>query len=367
MSDLRRSKLADILVNYSVKVQPGEWVLIQGDLSTEPLVRDVVEKVLQAGGHPDVFLNSEDIAETRLRVSNEEQLKWVSPIMFKAIKEADVFISFWGGRNTRYQSGIDPARLQTRLRGQTEFREIYLNRIMSGDLRWVGTQYPCNAYAQEADMSLREYEDFVYSATFADQDDPVAHWQKIHDDQEKYITWLKGKKQVVVRSPYADLSLSIEGRDFINSAGKQNMPSGEIYTSPVEDSANGWIEFTYPAINDGREVEGIRLEFQDGKVVNASARKNEAYLLTMLDTDEGSRYLGEFAVGTNYGIQRFTKNILFDEKIGGSIHLAIGRGFPQIGSKNVSNVHWDMICDMRQDSQILVDGELFYKDGQFQI
>jgi aminopeptidase len=216
-------------------------------------------------------------------------------------------------------------------------------------------------------MSLRDFEDFVYGATFADRDDPVAQWSKVHEEQAHYIEWLNGKEQVLVRGPHVDLSLSIKGRSFINSDGKKNMPSGEIFTSPIENSVNGWIEFTYPAITRGREVEGIRLVFKDGEVVEASAEKNEDFLISMLDTDDGSRYLGEFAVGTNYGIQRFTKSILFDEKIGGTIHLAVGRGFPEAGSENVSSIHWDMICDMRQDSEILVDGELFYRDGKFQV
>ena len=367
MSDVRREKLADILVNYSVEVKPGDWVIVMGDTITAPLVNDVVEKTLLAGGNPSIIFETEEISEIILRNATEEQLKWVSPFMIQGVKEADVFISIMGGRNTRYQSGIDPAKVRTQKLAQREFMEIFMQRAAAGEIRWTGTQYPCQAYAQEADMSLREYEDFVYGATFADQDDPVAQWKKIHDEQAYYVDWLKGKEQVVVRGPHVDLSLSIKGRSFVNSDGKKNMPSGEIFTSPVEDSAQGWIEFTYPAITGGREVDGIRLAFEDGRVVEASAKKNEDFLIKMLDSDEGARLLGEFAVGTNYGIQRFTKSILFDEKIGGTIHLAVGRGFPDAGGENVSSIHWDMICDMRNDSEILVDGVLFYKDGKFQV
>jgi aminopeptidase len=172
---------------------------------------------------------------------------------------------------------------------------------------------------------------------------------------------------VVVKGPDVDLSLSIDGRTFINADGENNMPSGEIFTSPVEDSANGWIKFTYPAIMSGREMEGVELEFKDGKVVTAKAEKNEDFLLAMLDTDENARFLGEFAIGTNYGITKFTKSILFDEKLGGTMHLAVGAGFPESGSKNQSSIHMDMICDMRKDSEITIDGELFYKDGEFQV
>ena len=242
-----------------------------------------------------------------------------------------------------------------------------MHRMAEKDIRWVGTLFPCPAFAQEADMSLAEYEDFVFGTTFADQPNPIAEWMRIHDEQQVIVDWLKGKKYVTVKGPNADITLSIAGRDFINSDGSKNMPSGEIYTSPIEDSANGWVNITYPAIRAGREVEGVYLEFKDGKVVAASAKKNETFLLSQLDADEGARYLGEFAIGTNYGITKFTKNILFDEKIGGTFHLAIGGGFPEIGGKNTSSIHWDFICDIKSDSEISVDGEVLYKDGQFKM
>jgi aminopeptidase len=367
MSDIRRKKLADILVNYSVEVKPGDWVIIMGGLITAPLVNDVVEKTLLAGGYPSVMFESEQVHEILLRTATEEQLKWVAPFMIQGIQEADVFISLRGAHNTRYQTGIDPTRDRIRRLAQKEIMQVFNQRAAAGELRWTTTQYPCHAFAQEADMSLGEYEDFVYAATFADQEDPVAEWRKVHAEQARYVEWLKGRKQVVVRGPHVDLRLSIEGRTFINSDGRRNMPSGEIFTGPVEDSVQGWIEFSYPAITNGREVEGIRLAFEDGKVVAASAEKNADFLVKMLDSDEGSRYLGEFAIGTNYGIRRFTKSILFDEKIGGTIHLAVGNGYLETGSQNKSSIHWDMICDMRDDSEILVDGELFYKNGEFMV
>ena len=216
-------------------------------------------------------------------------------------------------------------------------------------------------------MSLAEYERFVYGATFAAQPDPVAAWQEVHNTQQRLVDWLVGKDEVVVRGPHVDLKLSIAGRTFINSDGRRNMPSGEIFTGPVEDSVNGWIRFTYPALRGGREVEGVEMTFEHGKVVRASAEKNEEYLISQLDSDPGARYLGEFAIGTNYRIQRFTKSILYDEKIGGTLHVAVGSGYPETGSRNQSAVHWDFICDMRQESEILVDGELFYRNGQFMV
>lgn len=367
MADARMEKLAKTLVNYSVKVKPGDWVYITGEKVAEPLVNAVLEEVLKAGGLPTMHLGSDLLRETFFNFADETQLKWVSPIQKLVIENVDVMINISASSNTRTLAGIDPSKQQIQGKANSEISKIYMKRSAEGSLRWVITQFPCNALAQEADMSLRDFEDFVYGATFVDQEDPVAEWKAISDEHEKMIAWLDGKKEVKVKSQHADLTLSIDGRKFINSAGTNNMPSGEIFTSPVEDSVNGWIYFTYPAITGGREVEGIRLEFENGKVVKASAEKNEEYLMMMLDMDEGSRTLGEFAIGTNYGIQKFTKSILFDEKIGGSIHLAIGAGFEEAGSKNVSAVHWDMICDMKTESEIFVDGELFYKDGQFVI
>jgi aminopeptidase len=287
------------------------------------------------------------------------------PDSMLAIEQVDVLISVRAPENTRALSGIDPGRQQMQQLARKDWLEIYHRRSASGDLRWTVTNYPCQAFAQEADMSLVDYEDFIYKATFADRDKPVDAWQEIHDEQQKIVKWLFGKKNIEIIGIHADISMSIEGRSFINSSGTTNMPSGEIYTSPVEESVNGWVEFTYPVVRMGREIHGVRLEFKDGKVVKASAEKNEAYLIEVLDTDEGSRYLGELGIGTNFGIDRFTKNVLYDEKIGGSFHLAIGNSFEKAGGKNNSTVHWDMICDARVDTKITVDGVLFYENGKF--
>jgi aminopeptidase len=367
MADPRIDKLAHLLVNYSTKVKPGEWVLVSGNVVAVPLIEAITREIIRAGGNPTTLLSTDNLGEIRLRESSDEQLEWISPMMETVVDKMDVFLTIWGTENTRSLTNIDPARQQVSARSQRSFLEKFRERRMRGEIRWCGTQFPTLAFAQEADMSLSEYENFVYGATFADQDDPVKNWLEIHDQQQKLVDWLAGKKEVVVRGPNADLTLSIDGRTFINSDGKQNMPSGEIFTSPVEDSANGWVNYDYPAIRGGREVEGVRLEFKDGKVVKASATKNEDYLLSQLELDEGASILGEFAIGTNYGIQKFTKSILFDEKIGGTMHMAVGNGFPEAGGQNKSVLHWDFICGMQNDSEILVDGELLYKNGEFQI
>ena len=367
MADPRMVKLAELLVHYSVEIQTGDWVMVRGDLIAEPLVAEVVRQVVRAGGRPTILLNSDAIEEAFLREASPEILEWVSPVNQMLYKQADVLMSLRAASNTRTLTGIDPQKERVRAVANRGLTETYMRRSAAKELRWVGTQFPCPAYAQEADMSLNEYENFVYAATFCDRDDPVAEWQNVHTEQQKIVDWLDGKKTVTVKSPNANLTLSIEGRTFINSDGKKNMPSGEVFTGPVEDSANGWVAFNYPAIRGGREVEGVRLEFKDGKVVQASAKKNEAYLLAQLDSDEGARFLGEFAIGTNYGITHFTKSILFDEKIGGSFHMAIGAGYPETGSVNKSSIHWDFICGIQTDSEIRVDGEMLYKDGKFQI
>jgi aminopeptidase len=367
MGDPREEKLAAVLVQYSTTIERGDLVLISGMPEAASLIRAVYEEVLKAGGHPQVFLQLPGLQEAFFRLASDEQLDFVSPVAEMIAERFDARITLRSDNNTRELSGIDPSRQARFNKAMAPLFKKMLARGATKELRWVGTQYPTPAYAQEADMSLREYEDFVYGACFCDQEDPIARWQEVHDQQQRLVDWLVGKREVRIIGANADLTLSIEGRQFINSDGKNNMPSGEIFTGPVEDSAEGWVHFTYPAVTSGREVTGVKLWFEKGKVVKATAKKNEEYLLQMLDIDPGARYLGEFAIGTNYGIQRFTKNILFDEKIGGSFHLAVGAGYPETGSENDSAIHWDMICDMRDGGEIYVDDELFYKSGQFTV
>lgn len=367
MIDPRLDKLAHLLVNYCVAVQAPDWVIIQAELPALPLVDAVLRHTLQAGGRPTVNLKSDQLQQTFLENAGKEQLAHVTPFERLPAEEADVLIYIRAADNTRSLSGVDPSQQAAFFQARQSLLGTRMQRGAEGQMRWTLTDYPCAAFAQEANMSVSDFEDFVFKATFVDREDPVAEWAKIGAMQARLVDFLKGKKKVELRSPSIELDLSIEGRTFINSDGKRNMPSGEIFTGPVEDSANGWVEFSYPAIREGREVEGIRLEFKDGVAVKASATKSEDYLLKMLDTDEGARRLGELGIGTNFGIQQFTKRILYDEKIGGTIHLALGKSYPETGAVNESAIHWDMICDMRSDSEIRVDGELFYKDGEFQV
>jgi aminopeptidase len=365
MSDVRTDRMARLLVNYSTAVKPGDWVGILGDEGSLPILRRVFEEVIKAGGNPHLMLMDDAMTRSLLKYGNDDQINWVSPMEELYYDKADVYIRVTGSHNTRGMTGIPGARMQQLAKARRPLLDKRLNRAAKGEMRWVGAMYPTQAFAQEANMSLEDYEDFVYGACFCDRENTVESWRELSAMQQSKVEWLKGKKQITLQGPNIDLSLSIQDRRFINCDGAYNMPDGEIFTGPVEDSVNGWVRFSYPSIVGGRSVSGIELKFEQGKVVEGHAEQNDDLLQAQLNTDAGSRYLGEFAIGTNFGINRFTGSILFDEKIGGTIHMAIGMGYPESGSKNTSAVHWDMICDMRQDSEIRVDGDLFYQNGQF--
>jgi aminopeptidase len=367
MADPRVEGVARILVDYSVNVQPGQFVQIEGAPEGTPLILAVYRRVLERGGHPWLLLGLGEAAEIFYKVASDEQLDYVPDVALQLIEEIDANIGIWTEINTKALTNVDPAKQSRRQAARRPLRERFLERAATKELRWTGTAYPTQAFAQDAEMSLREFEDFVYSAALVHEPDPIAAWQAVSTEQQRLIDWLADKEQVHLLGPDTDLSLSIKGRSWMNCDGHENFPDGEIFTGPIEDSVNGQVRFTYPACTAGREVEDVRLWFEDGKVVKATAAKNEEFLLTMLDTDEGARTLGEFAFGTNQGVQRFTKNILFDEKIGGTVHMAVGTGFPETGSLNRSAIHWDMICDLRDGGEVWVDGELFAKDGQFLI
>jgi len=370
VADLRIQKFAKVLVEHSTRIAPGDRVLIEATTAAEPLVRELIIQILQKGGHPHPLImlpdfNYPDHEELLLTYGNDAQLGF-APAFFKlAYDQFESRIRIHSATNPRDMNLMDPARMQKRNMAKGVITETQMRRGAEGLFKWVTTLYPTAGYAQDAGMSLRQYEDFVFGAIHANEDDPIAYWKSTAASQQKAIDFLAGKSQVVLRGPNVDLTLSIKGRKFVNSTGLNNMPDGEIFTGPVEDSVNGWVKFTYPAIYQGVAVEGAELTFSNGRVETAKAEKNFEYLIKMLESDEGSRYLGEFAIGTNSDINRFTGNILFDEKIGGTFHMALGSGYPETGSKNRSAIHWDMICDMRTDSEITVDGELFYKNGQF--
>jgi aminopeptidase len=366
--DPRVDKVADVLVNYSVAVKRGDLVLIRVlDPLAEPLAEEVLKHVLLAGGNATFLMAPTNANEIFFKYASDEQLDFINPVQKWLWENTDVMITLIADANTKSLSRVDPARLTRASKARAPLSKIFMERQASGALRWTLTQHPTHAAAQDAEMSLAEYADFVYGASMIHLEDPVAYWKQVSAEQQRLVDWLAGKDKVEVKGENVDLTLSIKGRKFINADGKKNFPDGEIFTGPVEDSVNGWVRFTYPAIYNGREVDGIELYFESGRIVKATAKKGEELLLSMLDTDEGARYLGEFAIGTNNGVTQFTRNILFDEKMGGTIHVAAGASYPDTGGKNESAIHWDMICDMRSGGEILVDGELFYKDGEFKV
>jgi aminopeptidase len=261
-------------------------------------------------------------------------------------------------------SSVDPARLAKRRQAQYPIRQAQRSREQGGKFRWSSTLYPTPAYAQDAEMSLREFEEFVFDVCFLNDADPIARWKEVSAQQQRLVDWLEGHKRVHIVGKNTDLAFSIEGRVFINSDGKRNFPSGEFFTGPVESSANGVIQFDVPSSYDGHAFEGVRLVFREGKVVEASARQGQAFLDEMLALDAGARHLGEFAFGNNPRVSRGIKNTLFDEKMGGTVHLALGNSYPETGGLNQSALHWDMVCDLRPGGEVRVDDVLFLKDGQ---
>ncbi len=363
MPDHRIAKLASVLVNYSLELKPGQSFWLRTTPYAEELNLAVYEEAIKAGANVFVDQRIPGAEEIRYKHASDAQLDYVSPVSKLVVETFDASLYIDASHNSRSLAGIDGARIARSRKAGAELFKTSMDRTASGDYRWCITVYPTHAMAQDADMSLGDYSEFVYASGMLNEADPVAFWRKEGEKQQKLIRWLNGRDQAVLKGSNIDIRLSIKGRTFEESDGKYNFPDGEIFTSPVEYSVNGWVRFKYPAIYGGQEVTDIELWFEGGRVVKEKAAKNQELLTSLLNTDAGARTLGEWGIGTNYGIQKFTKNMLFDEKIGGTIHMAVGAGFPETGGKNESGLHWDMLCDMAE-SEIRVDGDLFYKDGK---
>ncbi|MEN6369179.1 MAG: aminopeptidase [Thermotogota bacterium] len=367
MFDPRVSKLAEVLVQYSVGVHPDDKVFIQGGPAAIPLIKAVVVEVLRAGGHPFTRMTVPDLDELVYRHASDAQLRHVPEPTRLIYETYDVMITFWSSDNTKSLTNVPPEKLVLSNQATKDLSRTFMQRMATQDLRWVGTLYPTAAYAQDAEMGVHEYEDFVYNACLPDPQDPVSVWKKLSAWQQKLVDWLDGKKELRVEGPNVDLRMKIAGRTFKNCDGKNNMPDGEIFTGPVEDSVEGHVRFSYPTVFQGRKLTGVELWFKKGKVTQAKADTGDEFLQKTLDVDAGARSVGEFAVGTNRGITRATGNTLFDEKINGSFHMALGAGMPETGSRNESAIHWDMVCDLMQGGRIYVDDKLIYESGQFLI
>lgn len=361
MRDEVVTRWADLLVDYCLRVVPGETVLIGSEWAARPLVEASYKAVVLRGGHPLVRLELPGLTEFFLTHATDAQLSHVPPVGLYEAETVAARLRISAESDTRGLSGVDPRRQAVLDRARAPIRAAGRHN------RWVLTQYPTAAYAADAGMTLDDYERFAASAMFLDRPDPVAAWKGLGQRQSGLVAFMSGVKTVRIEAEDTDVTLSVAGRTWINSDGRRNMPSGEIFTGPVEDSASGRLRCGFPVCRDGRELVGIALEFQDGRVVSARADEGEDYLLSMLDLDPGARRLGELGLGLNAGIQRFTGSILYDEKIGGTVHLALGQSYPETGGRNDSALHWDLILDTRRGGRITADGRVVLEDGVWRV
>jgi aminopeptidase len=365
MIDRRLERLAHILIHHSLRIKDRDLFVISGSHLAAPLIREVYRQAIGVGAHPYTTIGIDGLAEIYYKHASNAQLKFVSPIDKFEIERIDARLSIISPENTRNLSGVDPKKQAISSAAHHEIMEVFLRRAMKKELRWCVTLYPTQASAQDAEMSLEEYEKFVFDAAHVNANDPIAYWKSVFTEQEKIKKYLETKKKIHVLAQDTDLTVSVTGRKWINCFGQENFPDGEVFTGPVENATEGCIRYTFPLTYGGREIEDVRFWFKKGIVVKATASKGEKFLQTMLATDQGARRLGEFSFGTNYGVKRYTKNMLFDEKIGGTIHLAVGAGYPETRSKNKSSIHWDMVCDLRKHGEVYADGELIYQNGRF--
>ena len=363
MRDQRADALAQILVRYSTRVEKGDVCVIQSTTTAEPLVQAVYEEVLKAGGLPVMQMTSEGAAAAFYSLASDEQLEWVAPTSTWAVEEADVRIAIMADANARELSGTDPKKQARSQQARKPLMDTAMRRSASGEYRWALTLFPTHAYAAEAAMSLSDYEDFYYRACLATDGDPVTAWQRQSDEVNRITDWLNGKEQVHIQGPGTDIKLGVAGRTWVPCSGEHNMPDGETFTGPIEDSVEGEVAFSFPATYGGREVSGVRFRFEGGRIVDASAERGEAFLFEMLDTDDGARRIGELGIGCNPGMNRYMRNIYFDEKMNGTVHVALGGGFEFLGGTNKSAIHWDILKDLRSGGRIELDGKIVHKDG----
>jgi aminopeptidase len=367
MADIRLQRLAQVLVHYSLGIKKGDRLAIETSPRAAPLVREVVREAMRAGAYPETVIGLPGVREIRLKEGSDEQLSYIPALRRMIVEEYEAQLQIEASENTKGLSGVDPQRVAVSQMAARDLIPTYLQRMADRALRSCIAMYPTDAQAQDANMSLSDFEDFVYHACFLDDADPVARWKELSQQQERLVQWLNGKHTIHLRGSDTDLTFSFAGRVFVNDDGLYNFPGGEFFTGPVEDSANGYIRYSFPATFGGRSIEDVRLRFENGVVVEARAAQGQDYLDAMLNLDEGARRLGEFAFGNNRNVDRCIKSTLFDEKMGGTVHLALGASIPETGGVNQSVLHWDMVCDLRTGSEIRVDGELFSKDGQFVI
>ena len=343
---------ANLLCDWCLDVRERDYVLVFTTTLAEPLIRAFHRAVIARGAWaPGLRISIPGVAEDFYRLAPDELLDNYPPHDLAEMERIDAYLRIDAPENTRALAEIDPATLARAARARSPIQEARLGK------RWCGTLWPTSALAQEAGMSDDDYAAFVERALFLDRPDPVAAWRGLSDRQQGIVEQLTPAREIRIEADGTDLSLRVDGRQWINSNGRRNMPSGEVFTGPLEDSANGTIRFALPSNPRGVLVEGVTLTFEHGKVVSATADRGQDYLDAALATDPGARFLGELGIGTNFGIDRATGSILLDEKIGGTVHLALGRSYPETGGTNVSALHWDLICDLRAGGRLTADGE----------
>jgi aminopeptidase len=359
-------KLAKLIVHYAVNVQLNDLVMIRAPINAEELTREVYQEVVKAGGHAvRLTFSFNGQMEIFYKYASDEQIKYVDPLFLELIKKVDKSIDIYSEYNTRELTNVSPEKKVLLAESRKELNTIFLDRAAKKDLLWNLSPYPCDAFAQEANMGRLEYLEFAYHALNLHKDDPVEFWKGVEAQQEKIVEILNKGSEFQIIGEDTELSLGIENRKWINCAGHENLPDGEVFTAPIEENVNGTIRFTYPGIYLNQEIEDVKLTFKEGKVIKGEATKGQKLLTKLLEIPNAN-ILGELAVGNNYGIQRFTKNMLFDEKMGGTVHLALGSGYPESGSKNQSSIHWDLLKDMKDsEAKIILDGEIIYQEGKW--
>ena len=352
-------RFAELLCDYCLEVQPGWQVLVRSTTLAAPLLRALHRALLTRGAWPLLRVELPGLDEDFYAVAHDAQLDGFPSVAHAEAAQADAFLTIQAPENTRALADADPERIARVARARAPLGELRLAK------RWCGTLWPTPAGAQQAGMGEAGFAAFVRGALFLDRPDPAAAWRELGAFQAQLVERLASARELRIEAEGTDLTLRVEGRTWVNSDGRRNMPSGEVFTGPVEDSANGTIRFTVPSSPRGVAVEDVGLTFRDGEVVAARAARGDAYLQRALATDPGARRLGEIGVGTNRGIDRPIGAILFDEKIGGTVHLALGRSYPETGGVNESALHWDLICDLRRGGRLWADGELVQEDGTF--
>ena len=349
---------AALLCDWCLDVQPEQQVLMRSTVHGAPLIRAIHRAVLQRGAWPGVRVAPDQLAEDFYRYARDLRLDGFAPLELAETQAADALIGIDAPANTRALAGIDPELIARAARARAPVQEALAKR-------WCSTLWPTAALAQQAGIGDSGYAAFLERALFLDKPDPIQAWRELSANQARLVERLEPAREIHIEAPGTDLRVRVDGRTWINSDGKRNMPSGEVFTGPIEDSAHGTIRFSVPSSPGGLDLAGVELTFQDGKVIAASAEKGEDYLRAALDSDSGARFLGEIGIGTNTGIDRATGSILLDEKIAGTVHLALGRSYPETGGTNRSALPWDLVCDLRDGGRLRADGQVLNENGKF--